>query len=347
MNTVELFGFKKQLKFKIIKANKDSYRILKQNTKEKMPFFSVILPTYNREKLLRKAIDSVLKQTFTNFELIIINDGSTDNTENIVFDYTDKRIAYIKNDTNLERCLSRNKGIKQAKGKYICFLDSDDYHLHNHLEKLHSFIKKNDEPEAFFFTNSWNETSNGIRTERLCPNYNEYDSFVYFLRYTVNPQRWAVHRSIINKHLFDPKITICEDMDTSLRIAAAGVPIYQLNERTTVYVAAEDSFTVSDTFKAEKELHYFKKIFNRPELKNKLPKIEKNRLLSMCYYFISIKKGMENKKLPFYKNALLSVYLYPKGYNGKTNKTLFVMGLYLLPLLGPILKTINSLFKNE
>ncbi|HNP17453.1 MAG TPA: glycosyltransferase family A protein [Fulvivirga sp.] len=97
------------------------------------PIFSIILPTFNRENFIKRAIDSVLAQVFTDFELIIIDDGSTDNTDKVVCEYDDPRVKYFYKQ-NEERNIARNFGITIAKGQYICFLDSDDYLLPNHLE---------------------------------------------------------------------------------------------------------------------------------------------------------------------------------------------------------------------
>ena len=275
---------------------------------------------------------------FGNWELIIIDDASTDNTAGEVSAFKDSRIQYHKNGQNLERCVSRNKGIELAKGKYICFLDSDDYHLPNHLSSLHELIIRLGEPEAFFFTNAWDESAEGIRSERLCPDFNLFNPYTYFLHYTVNPQRWAVHRNVFEKVKFDSEITICEDMDTSLRMVNLGVPIFQLKERTTVYVAAPDSFTHGDKQKASKELFYLQKIFSRPEFIGKLPKKETNRLLSMCHYHLAIKAASEGKKAQLYQHGIQSFLLYPAGYNGNTNKPLAVLLLYGIPIFGNILK---------
>src|SRR5690606_30735037 len=104
------------------------------------PFFSIILPTYNRGPLLSKSISSVLSQKFTDFELIVVDDGSTDNTREVVQSFSDPRIHYYYKE-NEERNFARNFGISMAKGKYVCFLDSDDYYLPNRLEKAFSVIR--------------------------------------------------------------------------------------------------------------------------------------------------------------------------------------------------------------
>lgn len=305
------------------------------------PYFSLIIPSYNRAHSIKKAINSILEQSFQDFEIIVIDDCSTDDTANVIDSMRHPKIHYFRNEVNQERCISRNRGIEKATGTYICFLDSDDYHLPNHFEILYNEIQKQHEPKGFFFTNSWNETSEGIRTERGCPVYSEIEPYTYFLHYTVNPQRWAVHKEVLGKHAFDPEIVICEDMDTSLRILAAGVPIYHINERTTVYVAAEDSFTHGDTNKWEKELFYLRKIFSRPELSRFLPRVETNRLLSMCYFHLAIKSFDKNEKRKTIINACKSFLLFPKGYNGKTNKILIVTILYSITIIHKLL----NLFK--
>ena len=100
-----------------------------------VPAVSVILPAYNCEKYIAKAIDSVLHQTFTDFELIIINDGSTDQTEKIVKSFSDPRILYQLNNTNKGLVFTLNKGIDIAKGRYIARMDGDDIAHRERFEK--------------------------------------------------------------------------------------------------------------------------------------------------------------------------------------------------------------------
>lgn len=95
---------------------------------------SVIIPTYNRGYIIRKSIDSVLSQTYSDFELIIIDDGSTDNTKDIIEAYKDSRIKYVYQE-NSGACAARNNGVLLAKGEYIAFHDSDDTWLPDKLEK--------------------------------------------------------------------------------------------------------------------------------------------------------------------------------------------------------------------
>lgn len=105
------------------------------------PFFSIIIPTYNRTGLIEKTIRSVLNQTFKDFEVIIVDDGSTDDTKEIINSINDDRINYYYIE-NSERAAARNYGIKKAKGKYITFLDSDDLLFENHFEEAKHFIDR-------------------------------------------------------------------------------------------------------------------------------------------------------------------------------------------------------------
>ncbi len=105
------------------------------------PCVSVVLPTYNRARILKRAVDSVLNQTFTNFELIIVDDCSQDNTEDIIATFSDPRIKYIKHKINRGGCAARNTGIINATGKYIAFQDSDDEWLPTKLEKQVTCLK--------------------------------------------------------------------------------------------------------------------------------------------------------------------------------------------------------------
>jgi len=104
---------------------------------------SIITPTYNCAKFIGRTIDSVLKQTYTNWEMIIVDDASKDNTEEIVLNYKDPRIKYIKLEKNAGPANARNKSMQEAKGKYIAFLDSDDIWMPEKLEKQIKFMKVN------------------------------------------------------------------------------------------------------------------------------------------------------------------------------------------------------------
>ena len=100
-----------------------------------IPTISVILPTHNRGHSIARAIQSVLDQTYSNLELIVVDDGSTDNTEEIVNAYKDRRIRYIRHEVNRGAGAARNTGLKLSRGAFIAFQDSDDEWLPEKLQK--------------------------------------------------------------------------------------------------------------------------------------------------------------------------------------------------------------------
>lgn len=108
---------------------------------ESQPFFSIVMPLYNKENYVKETIDTVKNQTFQNFELVIINDGSTDKSSTIVEEIDDSRIRLI-NQKNSGVSVARNNGIKLAKADYIVFLDSDDIWLPMFLQTIYEMIKQ-------------------------------------------------------------------------------------------------------------------------------------------------------------------------------------------------------------
>ncbi len=105
---------------------------------------SIVMPSYNTAKFIEASIKSVLEQTYTNWELLIVDDCSTDNSDSVVKPYLkDKRIKYFKNVKNSGAAISRNKALREAKGRWIAFLDSDDIWISEKLEKQIKFMKEN------------------------------------------------------------------------------------------------------------------------------------------------------------------------------------------------------------
>lgn len=112
---------------------------------------SIIMPSYNTAPYIRETIQSVLDQTYQNWELIIVDDCSTDNTDDVVASIKDERIRYLKNEKNSGAAVSRNRALREAKGRWIAFLDSDDLWMPEKLEKQIAFMEKNG--YSFSYTN--------------------------------------------------------------------------------------------------------------------------------------------------------------------------------------------------
>ena len=118
---------------------------------------SVITPSYNSEKYIGKTIESVISQTYSNWEMIICDDCSKDRTEAIVKSYKDDRIKFIRNEKNSGAAYSRNNAIRAAKGQYIAFVDSDDLWLPDKLEKQINFMQENDIAFSYTYYDQINE----------------------------------------------------------------------------------------------------------------------------------------------------------------------------------------------
>lgn len=116
-----------------------------------VPMFSVVVPAYNAGRFLPTALGSVYRQTVQDFEIVVVNDGSTDNTEEILRGERDPRLRFITRENGGE-CVARNQGMREARGKYIAFLDSDDAWLPNHLEQALSFMESH--PDIAWFSST-------------------------------------------------------------------------------------------------------------------------------------------------------------------------------------------------
>ena len=110
---------------------------------------SIIMPSWNTAKWIAESIESVINQTYQKWELIIVDDCSTDNTDNVVASFDDKRIVYLKNESNSGAALTRNKALREAKGEWIAFLDSDDLWKPEKLEKMVAFMTENNYSFAY------------------------------------------------------------------------------------------------------------------------------------------------------------------------------------------------------
>jgi glycosyltransferase involved in cell wall biosynthesis len=201
------------------------------------PFFSVILPTYNRAHILTGTIVSVLSQNFSDWELIVVDDGSKDNTKQVVSEIRDDRVRYVYQE-NAERSAARNNGIRHARGQYICFLDSDDFFEPIHLETLFENIKNNKFPEALFLVHAF-DYINGVKS---VPELVSIDKspLIYFFTEAVVPARICVHADILKTINFDEDIVIVEDLVLWVKIASV-YPVFEIKEYTVCYTMHSDN----------------------------------------------------------------------------------------------------------
>lgn len=202
---------------------------------------SILMCTYNREQYLKRAIDSVIAQTYTDWELIIVDDGSTDNTEQLVSYYADPRIQYIKMDKNRFYCYAANHGLEQCRGDYVAFQNSDDEWLPDKLEKQMRFMEEHPEAGACFtevtlIDNDGNDLSDQcLPMEKLFENhYEEQKDWMHFFLHKGN---CVCHPSaLVRKSVMDEaggfNLMYCQlaDFDLWVRIVTE-YPIYVIPEK--------------------------------------------------------------------------------------------------------------------
>ena len=245
--------------------------------------FSIIIPTYNRADLIKSTLDSILAQTFGDWECIIVDDGSVDNTEEVIQNYSEKdqRFRYIYQE-NAERSAARNNGIKHSSGEWICFLDSDDLFSPDHLAELAKQIELDNFPQ-FYFTGS-----STLHEESITINEQEhYDGIPdYFIRNSVIPARVCIHRSLFERFQFDPDIVIVEDtvLWTYLHLQ---FPTRQLNLASAIYRWHDDNSVNIAKNCFLPRLKGLRKLFNDAYIRSKIPLNARNAAISNCYYGIA------------------------------------------------------------
>jgi glycosyltransferase involved in cell wall biosynthesis len=184
-----------------------------------MPKVSVIIPTYNRGYIVGEAIESVLSQTFDDFEIMVVDDGSTDNTRNVVNFINDNRIKYFyKNNGGVSS--ARNMGLDKAAGEYIAFLDSDDLWPENYLQTMVTHLQTKPEYGAAYCATTLQKPDGQII---------KYDNFgrcksgqitrYLFKNSVIWPSVAVLRKEAVNSMFFDELLTNAEDSDFFLRVS--------------------------------------------------------------------------------------------------------------------------------
>jgi len=183
----------------------------------KEAFFSVIIPTYNREQFLKKAIQSVLKQTFKSFELIVIDDGSTDHSKDIVTQFNDDRIIYCYQG-NQGVAHARNRGLEMVRGRFIAFLDSDDWWRQEKLERFFDYIERFPDIRIFHSQEKWFKDGkiHNPKKEHDKPTGIVYSKALPLCCISISTA--VIKCEVFDEvGIFDKTLTACEDYDFWLR----------------------------------------------------------------------------------------------------------------------------------
>ena len=222
------------------------------------PLFSVVIPTYNRATFIAKTIDSVLRQSFQDFEMIVVDDGSTDNTAEIIASIQNPRLSYHPKQ-NEERAIARNTGATLSKGRYVTFLDSDDLVYEQHLETAAEFIDKHNEPEFFHLGFEIKDAEmQSTRPGSVLPDIAN-ECLIAGNQLSCNGV--FVRRDIALKHPFNPERALSgtEDYELWLRLASR-YPLYCDNSVTSVIIQHDArSVVTTDREKLEDRIRLLEK----------------------------------------------------------------------------------------
>lgn len=256
-----------------------------------MPVISVAIPVYNGERTIRETIASVLNQTLTDFELLIIDDGSTDSTSAIAASFTDPRIKLLSYP-NAGLAASRNRGIREAKGEFISFIDTDDLWTPDKLESQYQALRENPEAVlAYSWTDCIDAAGNFFRRgSHFTVNGNVY-AHILVNNFIESGSNVLIRRSVFEEvGLFDESLKAAEDQDMWIRIAAR-YPVVAVPKPQILYRVSQTSMSANIVQQAKEATRMIQKGYSQaPESLQHL----KKRSLANIYKYLTV-KALEGK----------------------------------------------------
>lgn len=261
---------------------------------------SIIMPAYNAQKYIKDAIQSVLAQTYSNWELIIIDDCSNDNTRNIIEEFSkhDNRIKPIYRKHNSGKpSVAKNSALEYIEGEYIAFLDSDDLWLPQKLEKQMHLM--NDQQYFLCYTGGINIDENSKKIGSFLPKYENGDMFRNMLRrYEINNQSVLIKKEVFSK--FDESIIIGEDYKLFLNIVY-NHKVCNIKEELIQYRCHASSITNINKFNlAEGTISALLELNNKYHILKRYP-IEFLFAYIKAYRFIILNKLFKVSKVNMFK----------------------------------------------
>ncbi|MCX5901072.1 MAG: glycosyltransferase family A protein [Proteobacteria bacterium] len=263
------------------------------------PLVSVIIPTYNREKIITRAIDSVFAQTYRDFEIVVLDDGSQDNTKAVAQAYGPKMHYFYQDNKGIAG--ARNAGMHQTAGDYIAFLDSDDYWLPGKLERQMALFSQHPE-YGMVGCQCGSVQIDGTYREKNRPGKSGWILYDLFNKNFIRTSSAVITRACLEKvGGFDESLREGEEYDYWLRIAAE-FAIGFINEPLTVYVDNTDGMS---TDSLTGRLHRLK-VLEKKYLKKKIPlQMYRRRIADTCHYIGRhyIEKGSRQEGIAYLKKA--------------------------------------------
>lgn len=234
-----------------------------------MKKISVIIPIHNSSKHIKECLESVINQTYKNIEIIVVDDASKDNSLEVVKNIKDNRIKIIELKENVGAGKSRNKGIEEATGDYICFLDSDDYWLLDKIDRQIKFIEENN---YIFIYGGYDYLKNGRRKKAKVPKSMNYNQLLK--NHAIFTSTVMLNMSYLKKEeIYMPDIKRGQDYGAWWNILKKGITAYAITDTIAIYRVGEKSLS-SNKFKAIERTW---KLFKRENLS----------YIKRVYYFIN------------------------------------------------------------
>lgn len=199
---------------------------------------SVIIPTYNREKTIEKSIRSVLDQTYSEVEVIVVDDHSSDNTEEVIRSIDDKRLRYVRLGKNAGACVARNKGLEYARGEYIAFHDSDDAWFPQKLEKQMAIFAKTETDVVVCKMNFHDAYGNKLIPAHLQEGYLKSSDNLF----GIGTQTIVAKREVFETNRFDEAFPRFQDLELLYRLGKK-YTIYCVDEGLVDYAVGADSIS--------------------------------------------------------------------------------------------------------
>ncbi|OGM11468.1 hypothetical protein A2Z22_00255 [Candidatus Woesebacteria bacterium RBG_16_34_12] len=268
----------------------------------KKPLVSVIIPTYNRSSMLKNSIESVLKQTYHNFELIIVDDGSTDNTKEVVKKIKDKRIKYFYKK-NQGPASAQNYGIKHSGGKYITILGDDDLYLPNKIDVQVELLEKNSD-YGFCYSNIYLKNKDKLHLYLSNEPFNSHLNLLLSKNFIAAPTVMIKSNTLKSLKGFNESYEIAEDYDLWLR--AAKKYLFDYINKPLVIVNLHDSNLCRDI----KKVSYYDGIVRYKHLKHYKGRIPKKyikkyrRELAFQKGKVLFYEGKKTKARRYFKKAI-------------------------------------------
>ncbi|MGE0561836.1 MAG: glycosyltransferase family 2 protein [Flavobacteriales bacterium] len=274
-------------------------------------FFSIIIPTYNRASFIVKTIQSIINQTYSNFEVIVVDDGSTDNTEEVVKSIKDERIKYYKKE-NAERGAARNFGTKKAKGDFITFVDSDDIVYNNYLEQANIFINNNPNAKIFHQLFEIKDVEGNLLQRNISIKKNIFKSLVFEGNFMAC-QGMFLKKDFALEHSFieDRDISASEDYELWLRIACNyEILINPVVTSSLIEHHKRSVLQIDPNGLIKRKIKMTNILISNPKIEKRLLPY-KNVLWSNAYSYISLHLAMTNYKKESIKYLFKSIKKAP------------------------------------